>query len=42
MLIGDINVRIVNVNDFIMYDILYDDVLRDLSEVLFYGLDICF
>lgn len=33
MMIGD-----TNANDFIMHD-MHDNVLRDLSEVLFYGLD---
>ena len=39
MLIGDTNARTSNANDFILNDVLHDDVLRDLGEVLFYGLD---
>lgn len=41
MLIGDTNARTASANDFIMHDILHDNVLRDLSDVLFYGLDTC-
>ena len=37
MLIGDTNARTSNANDFILNDVLHDDVLRDIGEVLFYG-----
>lgn len=37
MLIGDINARTTNANEFIMKDILHCSVLRDLSEISLYG-----
>ncbi|XP_056017143.1 uncharacterized protein LOC130053726 [Ostrea edulis] len=39
MLIGDTNARTSNSSDFILHDVLHNDVLRDLRELLFYGSD---
>jgi hypothetical protein len=40
ILIGDTNARTSDSNDFILHDVLHDEVLRDLGELLFYGSDL--
>ena len=40
ILIGDFNARTSDLNDFILHDVLHDEVLRGLGELLFYGSDV--